>query len=154
MLEENMSNIDHIVTGQHGVFVIETKTHRGRIVCDDDNWIQDRKIGERTDRIMLKQSPSKQAKSNAIRLYSFLRASYPMLSNIWINAIVVFPNRQSEGDRIEIKNKPQDCKVFDSIDSMLEEIKKEKVSIELTSDDLSQLENIFISRVVDITITN
>ena len=154
VLEENMGNIDHIVIGPYGVFAIETKTHRGRIVCDGDDWFQDRKIGERTDRIMLKQSPSKQAKSNAIRLNSFLRESYPKLPNIWINAYVVFPNKQSEGDRIVIKNNPKDCKIFNSIPDMMEEIKKEKYSFELTLDDLFKLENIFMTRAVDITITN
>jgi hypothetical protein len=151
MLEENMGNIDHIVIGQHGVFAIETKTHHGRIICEGDTWLQDKKIGEKTYQIKLKYSPSKQTKSNAIRLKSFLKQYYPKISNEWVKAIVVFPNRQSEGDHIEKKNDPQDCKVFDSIDSMIEEIKKEKV-LELTLDDFSKLENIFMPIAADTTI--
>jgi hypothetical protein len=153
ILEENMGNIDHIIIGQYGIFVIETKTHHGRIICEGDTWFQDKKIGEKTYQIKLKYSLSKQAKSNAIRLKSFLKQYYPKLSDEWVKAIVVYPNRQSERDCIEIKNTPQDCEIFDSIDSMMEEIKKEKV-LELTSDDLSQLENIFMPRTADTTITN
>jgi hypothetical protein len=154
VLEENMGNIDHIVIGQYGVFAIETKTYRGRIVCDGDDWFQYRKIGEKTVPIKLKQSPSIQARSNAGRLSSFLKQYYPMFPNVWVKAIVIFPDGQSEGNRIEIKNNPQDCKVFDSIDSMLEEIKKGTDSINLTIDDLYKLEDIFMSRAEDITITN
>jgi len=152
MLEEDIGNIDHIVIGQHGVFAIETKTHHGRIICDGDTWLQEKKIGEKTYQIKLKYSPSKQAKNNAIRLKSFLKKYYPKISDQWVKALVVYPNRQSEGDRIEKQNDPQECKVFDSIDSMIEEIIKEKV-LELTEDDFSKLEDIFMPIAADITIT-
>ena len=154
VLEENMGNIDHIVIGKHGVFVIETKTHRGRIIVDVDTWFQEKKIGERNDQMLLRYSPSKQAKSNAIRLKSFLRQNYPKLSDEWIKAIVVFPNIQSKENHVDIKMKPTDCEIFDSIDVMLEEIKKEKTSVELTSADLSQLEEIFLPMATEVKINN
>jgi hypothetical protein len=157
MLEENSGNIDHIVIGQYGVIVIETKTHRGKIVCYGDDWFQDRKIGEETFLIKLPYSPSKQAKSNALRLKNFLMYYYPEISKKWIRAMVVYPNKKSEGDTIERKTQPMDCEIFDSIDTMIDEIKKEKVTIKLTFDDLTELKNIFeknAKKVKDITITN
>jgi hypothetical protein len=154
VLEDNIGNIDHLVIGKYGVFVIETKTYRGRIVCDGDIWFQFRKIGEKTEKIELKQSPSIQARSNAGHLKSFLKQSYPMFSNVWVKAFVIFPNGQSEGNRIERKNIPHECGVFDSIDSMLEEIKKGTDSISLTTSDLLKLEDIFKTRAEDITISN
>jgi hypothetical protein len=149
-LEEKKYNIDHIIIGKYGIFVIETKTHRGRIVCDGDTWFRDWKIGERTEQMKLKYSPSKQAKGNVIHLKSFLKQYYPKLSEEWIWAIVVFTNKQSEKDHVEIKTKPNDCEIFDSIPKMIEEMKKEKISVVLTSDDLTQLENIFKERVGEI----
>jgi hypothetical protein len=154
VLKDNTGNIDHIVIGQYGVFVIETKTYRGRIVCDGDNWFSEKKIGEKTVLIKLNYSPSKQAKSNAVRLSSFLKDSYPKLKDEWIWAIVVFPNKQFEGVNVEIKTKPKDCEIFDSIAVMIEEMKKEKISIALTYDDLSQLESIFMSMLADTKIIN
>ena len=156
MLEENMGNIDHIIIGQYGIFAIETKTHRGRIICDGDTWFQEKKIGEKTEQIKLKYSPSKQAKNNAIHLKSFLTQYYPKISELWVNAIVIFPNKQFEGNHIEKKNEPLECKIYKSIDEMIEGIKKETASINITPDDLSQLKNIFMesAEAEDIAITD
>jgi hypothetical protein len=141
-LGKNKGNIDHIVIGKYGVYVIETKTHRGRIICDGDIWFQEKKRGEKTEQIKLKYSPSKQAKSNAVLLKSFLMQYYPKISELWVYAIVVFPHKQ---DEIEIKNTPKECEIFGSIDKMIERIKKGK-TFEITSDDLSQLKTIFMER--------
>ena len=154
VLNENIGNIDHIIIGQYGIFVVETKTHRGRIVCDNDRWIQYKKIGESIVQIDLKYSPSKQARSNAAFLRDFLKQYYPTLSKEWINAIVVFPNKQFDGDYLEIKKEPQECKIFDSIDKMIDEIKKITPHIKLTPEDFIKLENIFMPIASDTTITN
>lgn len=38
---------DHIVVGPQGVFVIETKNYKGKLIIDDDgNWIRDKENGE------------------------------------------------------------------------------------------------------------
>jgi|GEM_PF-6165655 len=134
-----IGDIDHVVIGKYGVFVIETKTHRGRIECNGDDWIQSKRIGERTAFFEIEPSPSIQAKINATRLHYFIKQFFPKLSNEWVKAIVVFPLKQSEGDYIIRKNEPSHCDIFDSIDTMLEEIKKGKASIEITPDDLYQL---------------
>lgn len=151
MLEEDRGNIDHIVIGKYGIFVIETKTNRGRIICDGDDWFQDKIIGGKYQQMKMRYSPSKQAKSNAFRLHSFLKQNYQKLSKEWINAVVIFPNKEDEGIPIFKKNIPVDCKVFDSIDEMLLDIKKGKISNELKPDDLLKLENIFIERSANVT---
>ncbi len=139
VFKDIIGDIDHVVIGKYGIFAIETKTHRGRIECDGDDWIQSTKIGGRTFFKIIEPSPSIQAKINATRLHYFIKQSYPKLSNEWVNAFVVFPYKQSEGDCIIRKNEPSNCDIFDSIDTMLEEIKKRKASIEITPDDLEKL---------------
>jgi hypothetical protein len=139
VFDDNMGDIDHVVIGKYGIIVIETKTHCGRIEYNGDDWFQDKAIGENPVKIMLGYSPSIQARSNAARLHYFIRQYYPKLSDEWVKAIVVFPRKQSEGDCIIRKNEPSHCNIFDSIDTMLEEIKKGKASIEITPNDLYQL---------------
>jgi hypothetical protein len=142
-LRNYKGNIDHIVIGRHGFFVIETKTHKGNIICDGDTWFQEKKRGEKTELIKINYSPSKQAKNNAIRIKTFLNEVYPELPIKWIYAILVFPHKKSEGNIVHVINPPQECEVFTSINDMVERIKKGKVTYEITSDDLSQLEDIF-----------
>ncbi len=47
-------NIDHVVLAPNGIFVIETKNHRGKITCYGDNWYG-----------LKGGSPSKQVRGNA-----------------------------------------------------------------------------------------
>lgn len=154
VLDENIGNIDHIVIGQYGIFVIETKTYHGRIICFGDTWYRDWKIGERTEQMKLKYSPSKQAKNNAIHLKSFFRQYYPKLADEWIWAIVIIINNQSETEQLEIKTKPDDCEIYDSIPKMITEIKKERNPINLSLSDLSKLEYIFKDRSANIIVNN
>jgi hypothetical protein len=143
MLEKKKGNIDHIVIGKYGVFVIETKTYHGEIICYDDNdWVQEIKIGEKIIPKKLKPSPSKQVKSNAVRLKHFFREHYKKISNEWIWAFVVFP----QSSNLVIKSEPKECEIFESIDTMVDAIKRQKMNIELTSDDLSELKNIFLAK--------
>jgi hypothetical protein len=63
MLPDGRGNVDHLVIGPNGLFVIETKNYSGYVKCWGDNWhVNGRKIG----------SLSKQAKRNAIALKNTL----------------------------------------------------------------------------------
>ena len=95
MLPDGKGNIDHIVLGKNGIFVIETKTHKGFITCEGDFWTQKKmgRGGSRYDGNI--GSPSKQVKGKAIALRKFFEKYYPKLSGIWINGIVVFANDES-----------------------------------------------------------
>jgi hypothetical protein len=86
-------NIDHIILGPNGVFVIETKNNNGFISCNGDSWTQ-RKVGQRGTPYMGKIGcPSKQAKRHAILVRSFIRDKLSV--NIYVNCAVVFTNQQA-----------------------------------------------------------
>jgi len=97
VLPGRIGNIDHIVLGPNGIFVVETKNHKGYITCNGDWWKQ-RKIGRRgTAYLGSIGSPSKQVKRNAVLLNKFIRDHFKM--NLYINGIVVFTN---EAARLKI----------------------------------------------------
>ncbi len=85
-------NIDHILLGPNGIFVIETKNYRGNIECNGDEWHRLYKsIKGSKDFIMT--SPSKQVKRNAADLKNFLIDAADIVKNmsfIFINGILVF----------------------------------------------------------------
>lgn len=95
-LPDTISNIDHVVIGENGIFVIETKSHKGNIKCDGDEWLQTKigRLGTRYDGSL--RNPSKQVKACAVNLRKFIRKYYPQLSNLWVNSIVVFTNEEVE----------------------------------------------------------
>lgn len=99
VLPGEVGNIDHVVLGPNGVFVIETKNHKGYITCQGDWWKQ-RKIGRRgTPYLGNIGSPSKQVKRNAVLLRQFIQNHFQM--NLYINGIVVFTNEEA---RLKIMN--------------------------------------------------
>jgi hypothetical protein len=82
------SNIDHVVLGPTGIFVLETKNHSGKIVCYEDSW---KRVG---------QNPFAQARANASIVYKVIKTSGIFESKPpWIQAVVVFANKKVELDR-------------------------------------------------------
>jgi hypothetical protein len=79
-------DIDHIVLGPNGLFVIETKNWSGKVTCQGDNWQRDRKHKNPNS-----SSPSKQAKRNASRVKKIIESIQN--SNHWVEGVVVFTNR-------------------------------------------------------------
>lgn len=76
-------NIDHIVLGPNGIFVIETKNWGGRVNCYRDDWyIGSKKI----------KSVSKQVKGNALDLTKFITSHIGSIGSIYVVPIVVFTN--------------------------------------------------------------
>jgi len=80
-------NIDHIVLGPNGVFVLETKNFTGRVRCEGDRWV------DRRDRD-IRRSPSLQVKRNAARVRERVREfertllkEFPRIG--WVHAMVV-----------------------------------------------------------------
>ena len=83
-------NIDHIVVGPVGTFVIETKNYNGIIKCYNDNWYR-KKVGRRgTVYDAGIGNPSKQAKRNAVILNKWLESENIDVG--YIVAVVVFTN--------------------------------------------------------------
>lgn len=93
MLPNGQGNVDHLVIGPNGLFVIETKNYSGYVKCWRDQWyVNRREIG----------SLSKQAKRNAMAIRNTLapvfnehNARIP-----FVNALLVFTNRNG---RLNIK---------------------------------------------------
>jgi len=137
LLPGNKGNIDHIVIGRNGIFVIETKSHKGHIICEGDYWIQ-QKIGRRgTLYEPYIGSPSKQVKKNAIVLRDFLKDNYPKLSHVWIDCIVVFTDMTTT---IEQKNPTVAVLRTWEVQNY---IRNNKSKIDISQDDFYKLETIF-----------
>lgn len=93
VLPGEKGNIDHIVLGPNGIFVVETKNHKGYITCQGDWWRQ-RKIGRRgTPYLGNIGSPSKQVKRKAVLLSKIIQNHFKI--NLYIISIVVFTNEEA-----------------------------------------------------------
>lgn len=103
------SNIDHIVLGPTGIFVLETKNHRGKIVCYGDSWTG---IG---------QNPFTQARFNALRVHEVIKASGIFESKLWVQAVVVFANKKVELDRRKAPSKVEVLKIDELTDYITQE---------------------------------
>ena len=88
-LRDGGGDIDHIVLGPNGVFVLETKNWSGSISCNGDEW-------HRGGRRNFSSSPSRQVKRNAAKIKNIIDSN-PRLRplGIWVEGIVVFTNNQS-----------------------------------------------------------
>jgi len=103
-------NIDHVVLGPTGIFVLETKNHSGKIVCYEDSWTG---IG---------QNPFTQARVNASRVYKVIKASGIFESKLpWIQAVAVFANKKVE---LDIRKAPSNVEVL-KIDELTNYITQE-----------------------------
>lgn len=103
-LAELWGNIDHIVLGPNGIFVVETKDYGGDIFCKGDEWSRRYKGGLKLssrgrtywkpERKYQLSSPSKQVKRSAILVKKHINVSEvsrPSM-NLWVEGIVVFTN--------------------------------------------------------------
>ncbi|MCW4016910.1 MAG: NERD domain-containing protein [Candidatus Bathyarchaeota archaeon] len=89
-------DVDHVVVGPNGVFVIETKNNNGAISCNGDSWSQ-WKTGKKGGRYKGKLgSPSKQAKRNASLIGNLIRRRLHV--HFYVNALVVFANKKATLD--------------------------------------------------------
>ncbi|MCG2828462.1 nuclease-related domain-containing protein [Methanothermobacter sp. K4] len=76
-------NMDHVVVGPTGVYMIETKSYSGNYIVKGDRWFLNDEL--RKEEV---QSPSIQAKGNAAALKEFLESRDIYVS--WVNAVVAF----------------------------------------------------------------
>jgi hypothetical protein len=87
-------NIDHIVIGENGIFVIETKHHKGSIKFKNGVWTQEKKSLKGTTYLTIFGDPIKQVRKNAVNIKEFISEQKIFSKNFkpWIDAIVVFTN--------------------------------------------------------------
>ena len=119
-------NIDHVVVGPTGIFVIETKNYKGKISYYGDNW---EGVGKR--------SPSRQARINAMRIKNILASSASLKSKpFWIQGVVVLTDHRAE---ITQRKTPEHVKVT-RIDGLADYIKNTPRRIETREIELIKTE--------------
>jgi hypothetical protein len=101
-LPRGAGDIDHLVVGPTGVFLLETKTMAGRIVCEPDGTWRRTKIGRAgTAYDAYIGDPAAQVQRNIYSARECLRQRVPRLfrrSAVWIEGLVVFPHVRAELD--------------------------------------------------------
>lgn len=95
-------NIDHVVIGPNGIFVIETKHYSGKYLIKDKDWFVYTRDGYRK----VKTNPAHQVIRNTMELKSFLETR-GVDSSIWFQAIVAFKN-----SNFKVKEKPKAYRVL------------------------------------------
>jgi hypothetical protein len=101
-LPRGAGDIDHLVVGPSGVFLLETKTMAGRIVCEPDGSWRRTKIGRAgTPYAAFIGDPAAQVQRNIFAVRDCLRTQLPGLFRrppLWIEGLVVFPHPKTELD--------------------------------------------------------
>jgi len=90
-LPNNYGNIDHVVLGSNGIFMIETKNLEGEIRCNGDMWYQYKDTWKIPEEYEIK-SPSKQVKRNAVKLKQFIESKniFKKPLRLWIEGMIIF----------------------------------------------------------------
>jgi hypothetical protein len=87
-LHNGGGDIDHVVLGPGGIFVLETKNWSGTISCNGDEW-------QRAGRGNFKGSPSQQVKRNTAAIKNIIDSSPFRSLGISVEGIVVFTNNHA-----------------------------------------------------------
>ena len=82
-------DIDHIILGPNGVFVLETKNWNGSISCNGDEW---KRVGKRN----FSGSPSRQVKRNTSKIRQIINTNPNLrVLDILVEGIVIFTNNHA-----------------------------------------------------------
>jgi hypothetical protein len=96
-------NLDHIVIGPNGIFVIETKNYKGFYIVKDKEWYY--KNGSHIKKARSK--PGKQVITNSMSLRKFLMDNNINMDGVWIDSIVTLINKN-----FKIEQKPRHYNVL------------------------------------------
>jgi len=96
VLPGGKGDIDHILLGSKGVFVIEAKNYSGKVMCKGDEWYRRKRGAKKTVRT---ESISGQVMRNASDLYDFLQRRTRL--SLQVNPVCVFVNPLVQ---LELKN--------------------------------------------------
>jgi hypothetical protein len=84
-LKSGGGDIDHIVLGPTGIYVLETKNWSGKIICNNTQW---QRPGKK-----IQNNPSIQAKNNTQKIKRILDSSLLFRGHdIWVEGLIVFTN--------------------------------------------------------------
>jgi Flp pilus assembly protein TadG len=93
-LPRGSGDVDHVVVGPNGVFLLETKTMAGRIVCESDGTWRRTRIGRAgTPYAAYIGDPAAQVQRNIVAVRECLRSRMPRLFRgrpLWVQGMVVF----------------------------------------------------------------
>ena len=95
-------NLDHIVLGPNGIFVIETKNYKGFFIIEDKEWYYKGKYTQKA-----RSQPGKQVITNSMSLRKFLMDNNINMDGVWIDSIVTLINKN-----FKIKQKPKNYNVL------------------------------------------
>jgi Flp pilus assembly protein TadG len=99
-LPHGAGDIDHVVVGPSGVFVLETKTMAGRIECEaDGTWRRTRFGRAGASYSAYIGNPATQVQRNIFAVRQCLRRRLPHLFHgtpLWIEGLIVFPHPRTE----------------------------------------------------------
>ena len=91
-------NLDHVVVGPTGIYVVETKNYGGFFLVKGNEWFY--KNGNRVKKA--KGQPGKQVMAGSMSLRKFLEDNGINMEGVWINSIVTLINKN-----FKIEQKPQ-----------------------------------------------
>ena len=101
-LPRGAGDIDHLVVGPSGIFLLETKTMAGRIVCEaDGTWHRTRVGRAGTTYAAYIGDPAAQVQRNIFAVRACLRKRLPGMlrrTPLWIEGLLVFPHPRTELD--------------------------------------------------------
>ena len=144
-LPDSHGNIDHVVLGPNGIFVIETKNYSGQIICNGDEWIRHYEGGMKIsmkgrpywqeDRDYDLGSPSKQVKRGAVKIKQIIESSkiFNKLLNIWVEGIVVFTN-----PNVELQLSNTTVPILE-VGQLCDYIKSKKSRLKLSSQEITSI---------------
>ncbi len=96
-------NLDHIVVGPKGIYVIETKNYSGFFLIRDKEWFY--KSGKTIKKAH--SQPGKQVLVNAMSLRKFLIDNGVNMDGVWVNSIVTLLD-----NNFKIEEKPRNYNVL------------------------------------------
>ncbi len=135
-------NIDHVVIGENGIFVVETKHHKGYIKYENGAWTQE-KLGFKGKSYLGDfGDPIKQVGRNAVRLREFISEQKIFSENFipWINTIIVFTNPKV---KLQTEKVPTD---IIRIGDLCKAIRTKETKIKLRKDEIDKVFDILKSK--------
>lgn len=138
--KNKLAEIDNIVVGENGIFVIEVKNHNGTIVGseEDRSWTQ-HKVGQKGGEYSSKMNnPVKQVRWQVHQLAEYLRKNGV---NLWIEGAVYFSN-----PRVSLRVSTNRTPVFTSSQALNRYIMNQIPNRKMNRSDIERAIQLILSR--------